>query len=105
MKSCERLLSGERKPAASTKLLFALVMLMPVLLTAAGRRPWAEATRFCTSTAAMERSYPVSKVTVMELVPSFELVELMYRMPSTPLMACSNGMVTADSTICELAPT
>ncbi len=46
----------EMKPAAKTKLLFALVMVMPVLLTVAGRRPCAEATRFCTSTAAMSRS-------------------------------------------------
>src|SRR5579872_5855486 len=25
-------------------------------------------------------------------------------MPSTPLMACSSGVVTADSTVCALAP-
>ena len=64
-------------PAAKMKFELALVMVMPVLLTTAGRRPWAEAMRFCTSTAAMLRSYPVSKVTVMAEVPSFELVELM----------------------------
>src|SRR5882724_11436001 len=28
----------------------------------------------------------------------------MYFIPSTPLMACSRGMVTADSTVCALAP-
>ena len=75
MNAGERELSGETKPAAKTKLLFALVMVMPVLLTVAGSRPCAVATRFCTSTAAMLRSYPVAKVTVMALVPSFELVD------------------------------
>ena len=38
------------------------------------------------------------------LVPSFPLVEVMYFMPCTPLMACSSGMVTADSTVCAFAP-
>jgi hypothetical protein len=52
----------------------------------------------------MLRSYPVSKVMVMAEVPSFELVELMYRMPSTPLMDCSRMVVTADSTSFEFAP-
>ncbi len=41
MKACESEWSGEMKPAAKTKLEFALVMVMPVLLTVAGRRPWA----------------------------------------------------------------
>ena len=52
-------------------------MVMPVFLISCGRRPCAVATRFCTSTAAMFRSYPVRKVTLMLLVPSFELVDVM----------------------------
>ena len=56
---------------------FALVIEMPVLLISCGKRPCAVATRFCTSTAAMLRSYPVWKVTLMLLVPSFELVDVM----------------------------
>src|SRR5665213_468930 len=105
MNDCDSEWSGEIKPAASTKFEFALVMEMPVLLTTAGRRPCAVATRFCTSTAAMSRLYPVSNVTVMADVPSFELVDDIYLMPSTPLIACSRIVVTADSTVAEFAPT
>src|SRR6476469_3007837 len=50
-------------------------------------------------------SREASKVTVMMLVPSLPLVEVMYRMPSTPLSSCSRGTVTALSTMSELAPT
>jgi hypothetical protein len=46
----------------------------------------------------------VSKVIVIAEVPSFELVELMYRIPSTPLIAVSRIVVTADSTSLEFAP-
>ena len=52
-------------------------MVMPVFLISCGRRPVAVATRFCTSTAAIFRSYPVRKTTLMLLVPSLELVEVM----------------------------
>ena len=45
-----------------------------------------------------------SNVTVIELLPSLPLVEEMYFIPCTPLIACSSGMVTADSTVCALAP-
>jgi len=38
--------SGEYTPAPKTKLLDDLVMVMPVALTAFGRRPWAVFTRF-----------------------------------------------------------
>ena len=56
------------------------------------------------STAAMSRLRVSSKVTVIELLPSLPLLEVMYRMPSTPLIACSRGVVTADSTACAFAP-
>jgi len=32
------------------------------------------------------------------------LEEVMYFMPSAPLICCSRGVVTADSTVWELAP-
>src|SRR5277367_1919335 len=81
-----------------------LVMITPVFFTSAGRRPRAWLTRFCTSTEARSTLRETSKVTVMMLVPSLPLVEEMYFIPCTPLMDCSRGMVTADSTVCALAP-
>ena len=54
-----------------------LVMVTPVFFTSAGRRGSAVFTRFCTSTAARSLSRPTSNVTVMMLVPSLPLVELM----------------------------
>ncbi len=61
--------------------------------------------RFCTSTAATSRSRVTSKVTVMVHDPPLLLLdEVMYCMPSTPLIACSSGVVTADSTVWALAP-
>src|SRR5581483_4548755 len=52
----------------------------------------------------MSRFVPRLKVHVIELVPLSELVDVMYRRPSTPLTACSSGVVTADSTACAFAP-
>jgi len=52
----ERLLSGEKNPAAKTKFGFAFVIVTPVFLISCGKRPCAVATRFCTSTAATFRS-------------------------------------------------
>ena len=72
MKAGDSEWSGERKPAAITKFEFALVIEIPVAFTVAGSRPCAVATRFCTSTAAMSRLYPVWKVMVIADVPSFE---------------------------------
>jgi hypothetical protein len=40
----------------------------------------------------------------MVLVPSLELVDEMYRRPSTPLIASSRGVVTDDSTVAAVAP-
>src|ERR1035437_10287488 len=105
MKAGESEWSGDRNPAAITKLELALVIEMPVPLTAAGSRPCAVATRFCTSTAAMSRLYPVLNVIVTVELPSFDDDDDIYRIPSSPLMACSRMMVTADSTSCEFAPT
>ncbi len=61
-------------------------------------------TRFWTSTAAMSGSRPMSKVAVIELKPSLPLVEERYFSPSAPLICCSSGVVTADSTTWALAP-
>ena len=79
-------------------------MMMPVFFTALGRRPSAWFTRFCTSTEARSTSRVTSNTTVMLLEPSLPLVEVMYFIPGTPLMACSSGIVTADSTVCAFAP-
>jgi len=81
------------------------VTTMPDSLTCVGSRRAARLTRFCTSTAAFSRSRLGSKAMLMVLVPSLLLDELMYRMPSTPLISCSSGMVTLFSTTSELAPT
>src|ERR1700733_14286484 len=78
---------------------------MPVVLTSIGNRPWAVATRFCISTAALSIFLPTSKVTMMLLTPSLPLVEDIYLMPCTPLICCSNGIVTLDSTASAFAPT
>src|SRR5262245_35848492 len=56
------------------------------------------------STAARSGSRVTSNVTVIELKPLLVLEEDMYNMPSTPLMACSSGVVTAVSTVSALAP-
>src|SRR5580658_534830 len=76
----------------------------PVFFTSSGSRPSAWLTRFCTSTEAKSTSRATSNVTVIVLVPSLPLVEVMYFMLGTPLMACSSGIVTADSTVCAFAP-
>src|SRR5580700_5098123 len=41
----------------------------------------------------------------MLLEPSLPLSDVMYFIPCAPLICCSKGMVTADSTVCALAPT
>ncbi len=52
----------------------------------------------------MSRFVPRLNVQVIVLEPLLELVELMYRSPSTPFTACSSGVVTALSTACAFAP-
>ena len=77
---------------------------MPICLTAAGSLPEAVLTRFSISTVARSGLRVISKVAVMVLTPSLVLEEVMYFIPSAPLICCSSGVVTADSTVCELAP-
>src|SRR5688572_5562906 len=89
---------------ATTKLLADFCTVTPVWRTSAGSRPSAWLTRFCTSTAAMSGSRDTSNVTVIWLAPLLVLDEAMYCMPSTPLIACSSGVVTAVSTVSALAP-
>ncbi len=81
-----------------------LMTVMPLVRTSAGSRPSAWLTRFCTSTAARSGSRPTSKETLMVLRPLLVLEDCTYVMPSTPLMTCSSGVVTALSTACALAP-
>ena len=91
--------------AASTKLLETFVTEMPTCFTSFGSRPSACEMRFCTSTAATSRlRVDVEGDGDRATMPSLPLVEVMYCMPSTPLIACSSGVVTAVSTVCALAP-
>ena len=69
--------SSEKKPTPMMIAAVVLVMVTPVFLTSAGSRGSAVLTRFCTSTAARSLSRSTSNVTVMMLVPSLPLVELM----------------------------
>src|SRR5258708_1470944 len=93
---------SEYAPAASTNPLACLVMMTPVFFTAFGSRARAWFTRFCTSTEARSTSRVTSKTTVIWLVPSLPLDEVMYFIPSTPLFACSSGILTADSMFSRL---
>ena len=76
----------------------------PFVRTSVGSLARAVDTRFCTSTAAMSTSRVTSKTTLMLAAPLLVLDEVMYSMPSTPLIACSSGVVTAVSTACASAP-
>ncbi len=95
---------SEKAAAASTKLLDTLVTDRPTCFTSFGSRPSAWEILFCTSTAARSRLRSTSKVTVIAHDPSLPLVDWMYCIPWTPLIACSSGVVTAVSTVCALAP-
>ena len=74
------------------------------LYSARADRPCAVFTRFWMSTVARSGSRVRSNVTEIWLVPSLPLVEVMYFIPSAPLICCSSGIVTALSTVCALAP-
>jgi hypothetical protein len=102
--SVEYLLLSARTAAPKTKFCDVFAVVMPTFFTAAGRRPCAVLTRFWMSTVARSGSRFRSNVAVMVLDPLFPLVELMYFIPSAPLICCSRGMVTALSTVCALAP-
>src|SRR5947209_17809534 len=76
----------------------------PWSCTCEGTRGRAWVTRFSTSTWAMFRSVPISKVTVRLYWPSFVDCEDMYIMPSTPLTCCSIGAATVLATTMAFAP-
>ena len=76
----------------------------PMAWTTSGSVGWAMATRFCTSTWAMLRSVPSSKVTSRVYEPSLLLCDDMYSMFSTPLTCCSIGAATVSATTWALAP-
>jgi hypothetical protein len=95
---------SEYAAAASTKFVDTFVTDRPTCFTSFGSRPSACEMRFCTSTAATSRFLDTSKVTVIPHDPSLPLEEVMYCIPSTPLIACSSGIVTAVSTVCAFAP-
>ena len=66
----------------------------PLFTTSLGSLPCTVAARFCTFTIAMLGSTPWRKKIPMEALPLFEAVEVIYIMPSTPLMASSSGTTT-----------
>ncbi len=104
MNSVEYLLLSETTAAPKTKFCEVFAVVIPTFFTAPGSRPWAVFTRFWMSTVARSGLRVRSKVTTMLLDPSFPLVEVMYFIPSAPLICCSRGIVTALSTVCALAP-
>ena len=76
----------------------------PLFTTSLGSRPCTVAARFCTFTIAMSGSVPWRKKMPIEPEPLFEALEVMYIMPSTPLIASSNGTTTLFCTVSALAP-
>ncbi len=95
---------SQKTAVAKTICVEFLETVTPVALTSLGMRPSAWLTRFCTSTAARSTLRVTSNVTVTLALPSEPELDWMYFMPSTPLIVCSSGVVTADSTTCALAP-
>ena len=103
MKSVDKRPSGEKTAAPKTKFCEVLATTTPTCFTALGSRPWAVLTRFWMSTAARSGSRLRSKVAVIteagvgagrgDVLHAFGAVDL-------PLQ----GVVTADSTVCALAP-
>ena len=66
----------------------------PLFTTSLGNRPCTVAARFCTLTIAILGSVPWRKKMPMLAVPLFEADEVIYIIPSTPLMASSKGTMT-----------
>ena len=86
------------------RLVDCLAMFTPTRCTDSGSIGIAWFTRVSTSTAAMSRSWPTSKVTVIVLTPALVEVDDRYSMPSTPLICCSSGSVTTCATVAASAP-
>src|SRR6266481_9036228 len=80
------------------------LVVMPCRCTSCGSSGCAMATRFCTSTCAMSRFVPMSKVTVRLYDPSLALVDDMYNIFSTPFTCSSMGTPTVLATTCASAP-
>ena len=81
-----------------------MLTVTPDWRTSAGSWGSARATRFCTFTWLMSPSVPLANDTVMALLPSAALVEVMNSMFSTPLICCSSTEVTPSSTLTASAP-
>ena len=77
---------------------------MPWAVTSLGSCAVANATRFCTLTAAISGSVPISNVTDRLYDPESELVDDMYIMSSTPLTCASIGAPTVASITSAVAP-
>ena len=76
----------------------------PIRLTSSGSLASATETRFCTSTWAVSRSVPSSKVTSRNIWPSLVQRDAMYSIRSTPLTSCSMGVATVVATVSASAP-
>src|ERR1035437_5322804 len=83
---------------------FDFCTITPPCLTTAGN--WADArlTRLWMSDATLSMSAPISKLAVSDIEPLEALDEVMYVIPSAPLICCSSGAATALATVSALAP-
>src|SRR5262245_59526882 len=80
------------------------LVVTPIRLTSSGSFASATATRFWTSTWAVSRLVPSSKVTSRFICPSLVHFDDMYSIRSTPLTSCSMGVATVSATVRALAP-
>ncbi len=69
----------------------------------AGRRPAAALIAACTSCAATSMFFVSSNCIVIDVAPS-ELLDVISRVPGTPLSCTSSGVATADAIVSGLAP-
>ena len=99
-----RLPSGEVMCTTIIRSGEALRTTRPSRCTSSGRRGWATATRFCTSTCAWSMSTPGLKVTLTVSWPSPVDCDEMYSMSSTPFTSCSIGVATVSAITSADAP-
>ena len=76
----------------------------PLRRTSSGRPGSASRTRLATLFAARSTSVPMSKVTVVVTRPLLVEIELMYCIPSTPLICSSIGAATVFCNASAVAP-
>ena len=69
----------------------------PRRCTSSGKRGRARETRFCTWICAMSALVPWAKVAVRIMRPSVADCDVIYSMPSTPVITCSRGAATVSA--------